>query len=71
MKWKKTKQYKIACAEMHTFFKDGWRLIGEYPFDEYDLIIMRHPNGKRLSIRVDLTSFTLRINGILKKAVYV
>lgn len=71
MKWIKSKPYKIACAEMHTLFKDGWQLIGEYTFDDYDLIIMRHSNGKRLSIRVDLTSFTLRINGILKKAVYV
>lgn len=67
----KSKAYELACAEMHTLVIDGWRLIGQYPIEDYNLIVMRHSNGSRLSIRIELTCFKIRVDGILKKAVYV
>lgn len=67
----KSKAYEQACAEMHTLVVDGWRLIGQYRIEDYDLIVMRHSNGSRLSIRVELTGFKVKVDGKLKKAVYV
>lgn len=67
----KSKAYKQACAEMHTLVRDGWRMIGQYHIENYDLIVMRHSNGSRLSIRVELSCFKIKVDGILKKAVYV
>lgn len=66
-----SKAYTQACAEMHTLIVDGWRMIGQYHFDDFDLFVMRHSNGSRLSIRVELSCFKIKVDGILKKAVYV
>lgn len=66
-----SKAYEQACAEMHTLIVDGWRVIGQYRIDGYDLFVMRHSNGSRLSIRIGLTGFKVKVDGKLKKAVYV
>lgn len=66
-----SKAYLQACAEMHTLVVDGWRMIGQYHIEDFDLIVMRHSNGSILSIRVELACYKIKVNGVLKKAIYV